>query len=177
MSRKLLLLRHAKAAEGSESGTDYDRPLAKRGLRNADAIASLLKSKELKPDLVLCSSALRTRQTATAILSIWPDLTVRYDERLYLASLEQGMSLLKKADPEPTVLLIGHNPMIEQTLHTLVDQFGDNDRKALADASAKYPTGGLAELNLDIATWTKLEPARGTLRRFVKPRTLSDERV
>lgn len=172
MSRTLLLLRHAKAAESSESGTDFDRPLAKRGRRNADAITDYLQSKKLKPDLVWCSSAVRTRQTVAAVVSAWPNLKVQYTEKLYLASFEQGVSLLQQSDPATAVLLVGHNPMIEQTLHMLVDQLGKNDKAALADASAKYPTGALAELKLDIDAWSDLKPSCGRLKRFIKPRSL-----
>jgi len=172
MTRTLLLLRHAKAAESSESGTDFDRPLAKRGLRNAEAITSYMQSKKLKPDLVWCSSAKRTLQTAAAVLSAWPNLKVNYTEQLYLASLEQGLSLLRESDTAATVLLVGHNPMIEQTLHMLVDQLGKNDQAALLDASEKYPTGALAELRLDIDEWVDLKPSCGRLKRFIKPRTL-----
>lgn len=177
MSRTLLLLRHAKAAAYSESGTDYDRPLAKRGVRDAEAIAHVLRSERLKPDLVLCSSALRTRQTLVPILALWPDLDIRYEDSLYLASVEEGLSYVKRADKAQRTLLLAHNPMTENILHTLVNRQANNDLAGLADAMTKYPTGALAELSLDIDNWADLSPSCGTLRRFVKPRTLAGERV
>lgn len=177
MTRTLLLLRHAKASPHSETGSDHDRPLAKRGLRDAQAIATLLRSARLKPDLVLCSTALRTRQTAAAILTIWPSLNIQYEDSLYLTSVTEALEFLRRIDSARTALLIGHNPMIENMLHTLVDRSFDNDVVGLQDAAAKYPTGALSELELKINAWSELATGCGRLVRFVKPRTLSGEPV
>lgn len=175
MTRSLLLLRHAKAATDSETGTDFDRPLSKRGRRAADAIARFLQTEGLKPDLVFCSMAQRTRETLEPILDIWPELNVRYEEDLYLASIGTGFEYLKTSGDAQTTLIIAHNPMTEVMLHRLIDLHGDNDMAGLADASMKYPTGGLSILSLDIDEWTDLKSSCGVLKRFVKPRALSGE--
>lgn len=177
MSRTLLLLRHAKASQDSESGGDHDRPLAKRGLRDAKSIAAVLRSESLKPDLTLCSTALRTRQTAAAILAVWPALNIQYEDNLYLASVTEALKFLRRIESAHTALLIGHNPMIENMLQTLVDRSLDNDTAGLHDAAAKYPTGALSELDLKVGAWSELEASCGRLVRFVKPRTLSGESV
>lgn len=175
MTLKLLLLRHAKASQDSKSGSDHDRPLAKRGVRDAAVISALLHSEGLKPDLILCSTALRTRQTAAALIATWPTLTIQYEDGLYLTSIAGAMEFLRRIESARTVLLIGHNPMIEHMLHTLVDRSLENDVVGLQDAAAKYPTGALSELALKIDAWSELDAGCGRLVRFVKPRTLSGE--
>lgn len=177
MSRSLLLLRHAKASPDSESGADFDRPLSKRGFRDATAMAELMRKEIPKPDLVLCSTALRTRQTLDAILAVWPSLNVRFERDLYLASPYEAERLVRSSGDAQSTLIIAHNPMTEMMLHQLVDINGDNDKAGLADASIKYPTGALSVLSLEIDAWEDLKRSCGTLKLFVKPRALSDETV
>ena len=173
MSLSLLLLRHAKACAPENSLNDHDRSLSTRGVRDAKAIAEYLTSTNLKPGLVMCSTARRTRQTLEPILSAWPDLKVNFDDGLYLASTTSVLAQLHHADPAQRVLFIGHNPTMEDLLHRLINR-SLSHKSNLAEAFVKYPTGTLAELSLPCATWAALQPSSGQLIRFIKPRTLSD---
>ena len=171
MSLSLFLLRHAKAADTSPK--DHERALASRGQRDSQKMARYLEASELRPDLVLCSTAKRARLTLNSILSVWPDLAVSYEDGLYLASTTDVVSLLRQVDQARRILVVGHNPTMEDLLRYLIDR-QQPQASALADAYTKYPTGGLAELSLDLEHWSKLDAACGQLIRFIKPRTLDD---
>jgi phosphohistidine phosphatase len=167
----LLLLRHAKAA--NESIKDHERSLAPRGQRDAVKIAHYLEASDLKPDLVMCSTAKRARLTLDSILTIWPDLNVSYENEIYLASTEMAVAHLRQGGSANRILLVGHNPTMEDLLRVLTDQ-RNTSNAALSDALSKYPTGALAELSIDCKRWDELNVSCGQLKRFIKPRTLEE---
>jgi phosphohistidine phosphatase len=169
----LLLLRHAKSSWDDPELDDFDRPLAKRGTRAASAIGSFLADTGLKPGLVLCSAAVRTRATLALMLFELddPPPEVVTSESLYLAGADAVLAELRRAGGEtPTVMVVGHNP----GLHALaLSLSGDGDRKALADLAMKFPTGALAVITFDCASWSEIKPAGGRLERFITPRGLA----
>jgi phosphohistidine phosphatase len=114
--RTLYLLRHAKSSWADPSLADRDRPLAPRGRRNAAVLAARLARAPIAPDLVLCSPALRARETLAAIGdALPPDAETRVEERLYGASADELAALLAELPGAVrAVLLIGHNPGIEE---------------------------------------------------------------
>ena len=109
---RLLLLRHAKAEQAGP--TDHERPLAPRGRRQAAAVGADLRAEGLVPDRVLCSSALRTRQTwdlvRGALGLAGADVPVDVLDALYDASPRDILTLLTGLEAEPTVLVVGHEP-------------------------------------------------------------------
>lgn len=169
----LLLLRHAKSSWDDPGLDDFDRPLAKRGTRAAAAIGSFLGASGLKPGLVLCSAAVRTRATLALLLCELddPPPEVLTNENLYLAGADAVLGELRRAGgTTPTVMVIGHNP----GLHALaLSLSGDGDRKALADLAMKFPTGALAVITFDCSRWSEIKPAAGRLKRFITPRGLA----
>ena len=174
MPLTLLLLRHAKSDWSENIISDHERPLSDRGVRNAITMANYLKSKNLKPDQIACSTALRTRQTADAVLSIWPDVNIEYHKQLYLASAQDALDVLRQQDPAQRVLMVGHNPTTEDLLRILINS-SLPQHKSLKDAYAKYPTGGLSHLELTPATWSSLKASSVQLIRFVKPKKLDHD--
>lgn len=169
---RLLLLRHAKSAWDDPSLDDHDRPLNKRGRRAADAMAGYLKTEHLKPDLVLCSTATRTRETWLRIATAngWT-IAARHDRQLYHTGDEAMVGVLqRRSGHHETVMLVGHSPGIEATALRLI---GDGDEKALKRLQSKYPTAALAEIRFD-GPWSALAPGAGTLVRFVSPKALKD---
>jgi phosphohistidine phosphatase len=120
--RTLHLLRHAKSSRDDPTLADRDRPLAPRGVRNAAVLAEKLSRAGFAPDLVLCSPALRTRETLAAIepaLATAPE--IRFEERLYGAAAGEIVAVLRSVpDATGSVLLIGHNPGLED-LGALLD--------------------------------------------------------
>lgn len=163
----LYILRHAKAVPEDAEG-DAERPLAKRGRKAAGAIGEYLAGLVPPPRLVLCSTALRTRETLEQVLpALRPAPKVAYEDRLYLASAGRLLERLRELpDATDSVLLIGHNPGLHQLALTLAD-----DRAGLAEG---FPTAALAVLRLDGA-WETLRPHGAKLIDYQTPKSLNRE--
>jgi len=171
--KTLLLLRHAKSAWGDPRLDDHDRPLNGRGERAAKAMADHIARQGPRPDLILCSTAMRTRQTLAPLLKRLegPAPPISLENGLYLASEDALLGRLQAvADDVPTVLLIGHNDGIGQLA---ADLAGDGPSDALAALRAKYPTGALAVLRVPDGPWTDLKAGSAKLLEFVRPRDLA----
>jgi phosphohistidine phosphatase len=155
MRKRLYLLRHAKSSWKQPELADHERPLAGRGKRAAKAMASYLAEHDIAPELVLCSTSVRTRATLERIGL--DDPNVSFERELYGASAGELAERVRAVrDDVSTVMLIGHNPALEQ----------------LAGVGEKFPTGALAVLELDADSWSEL--SRAKLVDFVKPRDLTD---
>jgi phosphohistidine phosphatase len=166
--RTLYLLRHAKS-DWSEPLPDHDRPLNARGHRSAELIAAHLRAESIRPALVLCSSAVRTRETLAHLLPALGDgVTIRVERDLYgAAAVDLRRRLRDVDDAVPSVMIIAHNPGIEDLALELA---GTGDRAARARMEAKFPTAGLATLVLPDRR--VLTPGRARLTSFVVPREL-----
>lgn len=168
------LLRHAKSSWKEEGLEDFDRPLGKRGRAAAVAIGAHLARESIVPDQILCSSARRTRETLDAIqAAAGAALPARFEKGLYLASAASLLRRLRRLnDTLSSVMLIGHNPGLEQLALALADAHGGDPelRRALA---TKFPTGGLAVIEADVARWADLLPSTGRLVAFTRPRDLT----
>ena len=161
--KNLLVMRHAKSAYPPSIADDFDRPLSKRGRKDLACMANLLASAENPPDLILSSSAVRAEQTATAMAAA-VEIEARNfccEDRLYLAA-PAGLSAAVAGLPDPakSVLIIGHNPGLEEWIGLL------------CGADLRLPTSGLAALRLDITRWAQIHEAQGQLRWFAIPRLL-----
>jgi len=168
--RRLLLLRHAKA-EPWDHRDDFDRELTERGQDDARHIGDLLVGSDLLPDLIVYSGALRTRQTAEAVASRLPRAVEALEENaLYEATRYLVLEVLRDL-PESahTVLVVAHNPGIGDIASYLA---GDGPKDQRLRMASKYPTSGLAVLEFEIANWSKIEPHRARLNRFVSPADL-----
>lgn len=167
----LLLLRHAKSSWDDPGQRDHDRPLSERGRRAAAAMAAHLRRSGAAPDLVLCSSARRTQETLAAIRGALPrGVPVETTDDLYEVGAD---SLLERLQQVPssaaTLLLVGHNPGIEDLAARLAGPGGD--RAAAEALGRKFPTGALATLQFDGA-WADLAWGAARLTGFVAPRDL-----
>jgi phosphohistidine phosphatase len=169
--KTLLLLRHAKSSWNDPRAFDHERPLAPRGERAARRMADHLAGSAVKPVLVLCSSAMRTRQTLELIAPAFDARTiVRIDDTLYGADADELLDRLRHIPADVgSVMLIGHNP----GLHDLaLDLSGDGDSDALHQLDTKFPTGALATLDLAVDDWGEVEPGSGFLRAVIVPKRL-----
>jgi phosphohistidine phosphatase len=168
---QLLLLRHAKSSWSDPSLPDEDRPLAPRGEKAADRIRDYIAAEVLEPRLVLCSSALRARQTLARVLpALGAELQVQIDLALYTFEADVLLDRLGRIPSDmSSVLLVGHNPAMQGLVARVADR-GD----ALADALRKYPTAGLAEITFGDRTWGSLAEKPGELVRFIAPRVLTE---
>jgi phosphohistidine phosphatase len=168
----ILLLRHAKSAWGQPGLDDHERPLNKRGERAAEAMAEHIVHNAPRPDLILCSTAVRTRQTLAPLVHrlAAPAPPIALEKGLYLASEGELLVRLRAvAEDVGTVLLIGHNEGIGELADALA---GEGEPAALAALHEKFPTGALATLQLDAGPWRDLAPGAAELLAFVRPRDL-----
>lgn len=147
-ARTLILLRHAKAANPDDYATDIERPLTPRGRRDAAAAGAWLRRAGLTPDAVLCSTAVRTRQTL-AELGVG-DIPVVYEQRIYAGPATDTLELVRQVEASvSTLLLVGHNPTISELSDML-------DPAALLDGG--LGTSGIAVHRFD-GTWRDLDRA------------------
>lgn len=166
--KQLLLLRHAKSSRKDSSLADHERPLSSRGRRATRAMANHLREHGVEPALVLCSSAVRARQTLDGVASGFgraPE--VRIERGLYEFSVAGLLARVQRISASvPSAMVIGHNPAIERLALDLASRGPD-----LAKLARKYPTGALAVLSFTVG-WADLEPDAARLVGFVKPRDL-----
>jgi phosphohistidine phosphatase len=166
-----MLLRHAKSDWTRPGGRDHERTLAPRGREAAPRIGVYMVHHGLTPDLVLCSTATRARETwdlvAKAFAAKPPAI---YEDRLYEANAGALFDVVKETKSSAHVLLLtGHNPALHDFAQRLIAS-GDTDaRQRLTE---KFPTGALAVIDFAVDDWRKLHPRSGRLDRLVVPRTL-----
>ena len=166
----LSLFRHAKSAWNNPGLGDFDRPLAPRGEKAAPRMGRYMAREGLEPELVLCSTALRARQTIELACAQWASQPeIRYTDELYHAGPNE---MLREAMAIPAgcahAMLVGHNP----GMHALaIALSGDGDADAMDAVGAKYPTAALAVIEFRV-DWKSIAPGAGYLQRFVVPRSL-----
>jgi phosphohistidine phosphatase len=161
---RLWVLRHAKSSWDDTSLADHDRPLAPRGRRACRALRRHCSTAAVLPELVLCSSALRARETLEALLPVLGDPEVVVEDGLYLASAHTLLTRVRVLDVE-SALLVGHNPGLHELVVALAQPGTLRDR-----AAEKLPTGALATLELE--EWRDLGPGRAALTGYVTPHEL-----
>jgi phosphohistidine phosphatase len=159
----LLLLRHAKSSWKDESLADQDRPLAKRGLRDAPRVGKLLNDANLLPDLILSSTARRARQTVELVTDAAGYTgEVSWLDDLYAAAPEEILELLSALPAYyTTVMVVGHNPGLEELMALLTDQVDS------------LTTAALAQIDLPLDGWDQLtDETQGKLVNIWRPREL-----
>lgn len=165
----ILLLRHAKSRWDEPGLADHDRGLAPRGEKAARRIGKTIAARGWRPDLVLCSTARRTRDTWELVEAALPPppAELKLLKGLYLATPSALLAVLRR-QPESarTVVLVGHNPGLQGLAVALAG------RTASAALREKYPTGGLARLEFDVERWREIAPGGGRLVEFLRPREL-----
>ncbi len=169
--KTIFLLRHAKSSWDDNSLADHDRPLSERGRRAAPRIGAYMRGAGCQPDLVLCSTSKRTRQTLAAVLSeLDVEPVVEFEEELYLAAPGTMIDLVRSVpDTVEAVLLVGHNPGTGMLAGELAG-FGLAGQLNLM--RAKFPTTALAIIELNVDRWEDTVGGCGTLKQFIRPRDL-----
>ena len=168
--KTLTLLRHAKSTWDDPVARDFDRPLNPRGRRAARTLGSAMKAQGLRFDRILASPARRVVETLEEIGAAFGPLEPEFDERLYLASTETLLEIVRQCDDRANrLLLVGHNPGLEMLALRLTKA----EARGLRDeVEIKYPTGTLAEIGLPADSWPRVRERSGTLARFIRPRDL-----
>ncbi|PTS90865.1 histidine phosphatase family protein [Sphingomonas sp. HMWF008] len=168
--KTLTLLRHAKSDWNDPAQRDFDRGLNGRGRRAAAVIGVYLRSSGMAFDHIVASPAVRVVETLEQLEQAYGEtLAPVWDRRIYLASAVTLLDVAQEMPAEAShVLLVGHNPGLEDLALWLVPESADPPRVAL---EAKYPTATIAELTFE-GGWRDLAPGAARLARFVRPRDL-----
>ncbi len=170
-TKRLFVLRHAKSSWDNPGLDDHERPLATRGQRAVEVISSHLRRRGVEPQVVLCSSSRRTRETLEGIAVGGVHLI---EPALYSATCEEVLIRLRELSEDvSSAMLIGHNP----TVQMLVLRLSNHDGSGIADpqrdaVKGKFPTGALATLSFDCA-WGDLAGGRAKLEELVTPKGFS----
>ena len=169
-----MLLRHAKSSWDDRTLSDFDRPLNDRGRQAAPLIGGHLCAIGLIPDQILCSTAVRTRETCDLVNKAFPAETataIAYDDRLYHASSSEMLEVIKDAPAAvDRLLVIGHNPGIQ----ILATSFaGDATTEDAAHLNEKYPTAALTVFDVPNSGWRDLNFEDARLRSFTTPKRLA----
>jgi phosphohistidine phosphatase len=162
---RLLLLRHAKAERAKPGENDHARALSKRGKRQATVMGMVMAKRDERPDLVLCSDSTRTTQTWDGVE---PELAKSPDVRILrsLYEADDYLDILRtEGDEAGSILLIGHNPAIQETAALLA---ADRAAGRAAEMSSHFPTAALAILEFD-GHWRTLGPRRMRFLDFLTP--------
>jgi len=172
--RTVSLYRHAKSSWDDPGLKDFDRGLSKRGKASAPRMGTYIREAGLMPGLVMCSQAVRARETFRLTFggsAGAPEL--RPEERLYHASAATMLDVLRGLPDEVThVMILGHNP----GLHALaLDLFSHGEQAAVEAICRKFPTCGLAVIDIEIGEWRRLGVGDGYLRSFMTPKNLPAE--
>jgi phosphohistidine phosphatase len=160
--KTLVILRHAKSSWKDASLQDFNRPLNSRGKRAAEVIGRFIRKQKLKPDLVLSSPAVRARETIDIVLkSARLQVELRYDERIYEADPMRLLEVISQVEEDrKVVLLVGHNPGLEELLKFLTGQ------------PEHLPTAALVKITLGTDKWSEISAKKGKLEWLVKPKEL-----
>ncbi len=165
MTHRLILTRHAKSSWDDPNTQDHDRPLNRRGRDGAKDIGEWLAQHDYLPDLVMCSTAARTRETWEIIAAELPgEREAQFEKSLYQASPDQMLAALRKAGGAETVLMLGHNPGIAQMAKALAASPPHHPR------FAHYPTAATTVYQFDVDDWSKVEWGSGDVLAFTLPR-------
>jgi phosphohistidine phosphatase len=166
---RLYLLRHAKSSWADPALPDRERPLASRGRRDGKRVAKHLVRFGIRPELVLCSSAVRARDTLELIRpALGTAATLKLEPELYAAPSSYLLERVRLVPEEvATVMLIAHNPGLQDLALLLAAPGGDIER-----LKAKFPTAALATLTLEETTWNQLSEANAALAAYVVPKQL-----
>lgn len=162
--KTLLLLRHAKSSWDNPRLADFERPLNGRGRADAPRMAALIHKEELEPDVIITSAAKRALATAQAVAEACSEQPLlRATRDLYMGDAEDYLACLGEV-PETVsiVLLVGHNPGLEELLEELTGKW------------ERLPTAALAVISLPANTWAEAAAAGGELQQVWRPKELAD---
>jgi phosphohistidine phosphatase len=171
--KTLILMRHAKSAWDKADLPDIERPLSPRGRKAAPLMGARLKKAGYRPDVVLCSTAVRARETLELLV---PDLPkkakVQHLKELYMAVPREMLNIIAKVpDSAETVMVIGHNPGLGSLAGWLA---GEGDSELLSKVRRKFPTAAAAVITFDVPRWAEVAGEGGTLTAFLRPRDGDD---
>ncbi len=165
-----MLLRHAKSAWDSDADSDFERPLAPRGQRDAQAMGRWMRLQGYLPQAIISSDSVRTRQTLERLQSAAKAeaINVHFEHAIYMAAPETILTLLQTHPKAPCVMIVGHNPAMEELVYYLC-----SNQQQLAGYAKIMPTATLARFELP-DDWSDLGAGCGQLLSLTQPKSLID---
>ena len=163
--KRILLLRHAKALPIARGLNDFERGLTEQGSDDCKLLGEYLQSRQITIDLVISSPANRAKETAGLVVwSAGLSVEVIYDRRIYEADPQMLLDIISEIEPHRnSVLLVGHNPSMEDFL------------RGLTGRDEKMSTATLAQIQSDVESWTDLSPGNCVLKSMISARDLPME--
>ena len=177
MTKRLILMRHAKSSWDNADVADFERPLSPRGQRVAPLIGTHLTRRKLLPQMVLCSSAKRASSTWELVATSLPvpvarEIRVDHTKALYLAMPREMLKRIQRVPSDvECLLLIGHNPGIADLAGWLCGGGDQDKRMAMAK---KFPTAAVAVIDFNVGSWEEVEADQGTLVDFTTPKQIAE---
>ena len=163
--KRLIIVRHAKAAKAEPHGEDFTRPLALRGEEDAAEMGRRLARSKVHPDAIVTSPAQRTLATARIIAREldFPWDEIRAAKSAYLTDAGDLLDLVRALDVRvEAALLVGHNPSVTELAQELVRGFAQD-----------LPTGAVVSIDLPADTWAGVKRGSGSLRAYDYPKNIS----
>ncbi|MFQ1702272.1 SixA phosphatase family protein [Loktanella agnita] len=171
MSLRLILIRHAKSGWNDPGADDHARVLNQRGHESAIAIGEWLAKQGYMPELILCSDATRTQETAALIIPhLHPQPRLQLSSALYHAAPDTILDLIRRSEAA-SIAVVGHNPGIGMLARGLVETAPDHAR------FGDYPTCATTVLDFDADRWNAIQPYQGRIVDFIVPRDLIGTRT
>ncbi|MGB3832513.1 MAG: histidine phosphatase family protein [Mesorhizobium sp.] len=162
---RLFLLRHAKAGWAMPGMRDFDRALEASGVADAEQVGEAMRAHSFVPDLTLCSTAARARQTLEGIAGHADTGRVVFLDALYTQDAAGYLAMIREHGSAGSLLVIGHNPMMED-LAAAVSGRGAHEARAILDYG--FPTSGLAVISFE-GSLAAAAPGAGRLETFLTP--------
>lgn len=162
MKKLLYLIRHAKSSWDDPSLRDHDRPLNKRGKRDAPLMANVLKKKGIKPDVIYSSTAVRALEFSKVIAETldFKKKNINATKELYMADVKEMLGILRSVDNSAeTVFMVSHNPYITEFANSLCNYNLDN-----------IPTSGVFCVEFDEKKWKDIDLGKGKFVSFDYPK-------
>ncbi|MBX7171567.1 MAG: histidine phosphatase family protein [Pyrinomonadaceae bacterium] len=160
--KTLLIMRHAKSSWDNPDWSDFERPLNKRGLKTAPFMGSIIYTNNIRPDLIISSPAKRAKQTAVLVKeTAQVEKAIQFEDKIYEASATTLLYLATEfSDKYETILIIGHNPGIEEFIRLLTGDY------------CSMPTASLAKILVNVDSWREIALNKGFLETVFRPKDL-----
>ena len=164
--KTLFILRHAKSSWDNAGLSDFERPLNERGRRAAPLMGGVMKTNQFHPALIISSPARRAEQTAVLVKEAAGfGGHIKFEERIYEASPERLLEIIAEQNSRvDSVMLVGHNPGLENLI------------RALTGETHPMPTAALAVIDLKTDKWSEINSSTGKLRTLIRPREIQEVR-
>ena len=175
--KRIILLRHAKAEPADGPTPDRERVLTARGRNDAERVARFMRTCDVSPDLVLCSTATRTRETLALVSEVaCPRAATTFHDDLYMADAADILQILRGLDASVhAVLVVGHNPgMSDLALMLCATPADARHRAAYQRLREAFPTAALAVIDVEVDSWRDVRAGAGALTHFIRPRDLRE---